>query len=54
MNQGEAAIRDEFDRLVPLTQTGGLVPSVDHQTPPGVSLGQYRTYVRVLGEDVRA
>jgi hypothetical protein len=48
MNQGEAALRAEFERLVPLMKTGGFIPSVDHQTPPGVSLEQYRCYLRLL------
>ncbi|MBN2579075.1 MAG: hypothetical protein JXB10_08800 [Pirellulales bacterium] len=50
MTHGEAAIRAEFERLKPLMQTGGFIPSVDHQTPPGVSLDQYRTYLRLLSE----
>ncbi len=50
MNQGEAAMRAEFERLVPLMKTGGFIPSVDHQTPPGVSLAQYRDYLRLLDE----
>ena len=50
MNRGEAAIRAEFERLVPLMKTGGFIPSVDHQTPPGVSLDEYRTYLRLLNE----
>ena len=50
MPRGEAAMREEFERLQPLVRTGGVIPSVDHQTPPGVSLNQYRTYVRLLGE----
>jgi hypothetical protein len=50
MNQGEAAIRAEFERLRPLMKTGGFIPSVDHQTPPGVSLEQYRCYVKLLKE----
>jgi len=50
MNQGEAAMRDEFERLVPLMQSGGFIPSVDHQTPPGVSLEQYRSYLQLLDE----
>ncbi len=50
MNQGEPAMRKEFERLVPLMRTGGFIPSVDHQTPPGVSLDQYRTYLRLLRE----
>lgn len=30
--------------------SGGFIPSVDHQTPPGVSLKNYRIYVRLLME----
>ena len=52
MNQGEDAIAGEFERLVPLMQTGGFIPSVDHQTPPGVSLEQYRIYLRHLRDAV--
>jgi hypothetical protein len=50
MNQGEAAMRAEFERLIPVMKTGGFIPSVDHQTPPGVSLQQYRVYLRLLNE----
>jgi hypothetical protein len=50
MPRGDAAMRAEFERLVPLMRTGGFVPSVDHQTPPGVSLDQYRTYLALLEE----
>ncbi len=53
MNQGESALRREFERLVPLMKTGGFIPSVDHQTPPGVSLDQYRLYLRLLEEYTR-
>jgi hypothetical protein len=50
MNRGEAAMRAEFERLVPLMKTGGFIPSVDHQTPPGVSLAEYGVYLRLLRE----
>jgi uroporphyrinogen-III decarboxylase len=50
MTRGEAAMRAEFERLVPLMKTGGFIPSVDHQTPPGVSLEQYRVYLKLLAE----
>jgi uroporphyrinogen-III decarboxylase len=50
MNQGQAAIRAEFERLRPLMKTGRFIPSVDHQTPPGVSLEQYRTFLAFLEE----
>jgi hypothetical protein len=54
MNRGEAAMRAEFERLAPLMKTGGFIPSVDHQTPPGVSLREYRVYLRLLNEHTPA
>ncbi|MHB8996773.1 MAG: uroporphyrinogen decarboxylase family protein [Armatimonadota bacterium] len=50
MHKGEAAIRAEFERLSPATKAGYFIPSVDHQTPPGVSLADYELYVRLLKE----
>jgi len=53
MSQGEAAMRAEFERLRPLIRAGGFIPSVDHQTPPEVSLDQYRIYRRLQDEYTR-
>lgn len=50
MNQGELCMRQEFERLLPIMKTGGFIPSVDHQTPPAVSLEQYRAYLQLLEE----
>ena len=50
MKDGEAAMRREFERLLPVMREGGCIPSVDHQTPPDVSLENYRVYVRLLHE----
>jgi hypothetical protein len=50
MPYGEKAMRAEFERLLPLMKSGGFIPSVDHQTPPGVSLENYRVYLRLLQE----
>jgi hypothetical protein len=50
MPEGEGAMRREFERLAPIMKTGGFIPSVDHQTPPGVSLENYRIYLRLLNE----
>jgi hypothetical protein len=50
MNQGQQAIRNEFERLSPLMKTGGFIPSVDHQTPPGVSLEEYRCFLQLFEE----
>lgn len=50
MHRGEAAIRAEFERLLPIAAGGGLVISCDHQTPPGVSYEDYKLYVRLFRE----
>ena len=50
MHRGEGAIRSEFERIFPVMQSGGYIPSVDHQTPPEVSLSDYRLYVSLLRE----
>lgn len=50
MTRGEEAMREEFERLLPVMRSGGFIVSVDHQTPPGVSLENYRIYVRLLHE----
>jgi hypothetical protein len=50
MHLGEAAIRREFERLLPVIRSGRYIPSVDHQTPPGVSLEDYRLYLRLFRE----
>jgi hypothetical protein len=53
MTQGEEAMRAEFERLLPAMRSGGYIPSVDHQTPPGVSLAEYKTYVKLFEEYAR-
>ncbi len=50
MHRGEAAMRAEFERLLPVMRSGGYIASVDHQTPPGVSLEDYRLYLRLFQE----
>lgn len=50
MHLGQAAMRAEFERLLPVMKQGGFIPSVDHQTPPDVSLEAYRCYVSLLKE----
>jgi uroporphyrinogen-III decarboxylase len=53
MDRGESAIRAEFERLLPLMKSGRYIPSVDHQTPPHVTVEQYRVYRRLLDEYTR-
>ena len=50
MHRGEKAIREEFERLLPVARQGGFIISVDHQTPPAVSLDDYRLYLRLFRE----
>jgi len=50
MHMGEEAMRAEFERLLPVMRSGGFILSVDHQTPPDVSLEQYWIYMRLLDE----
>ncbi len=50
MSRGESAMRAEFERLLPAMRRGRFIPSVDHQTPPEVSLEQYRCYARLFRE----
>lgn len=50
MNKGEAAIRGEFERILPVMKSSRYIPSVDHQTPPGVSFEDYKLYIKIFGE----
>lgn len=50
MNKGEAAIRAEFERLMPSARNGKLIISVDHQTPPEVSYEDYKLFVKIFKE----
>lgn len=50
MTQGEAAMRAEFERLLPTASRGGFLISCDHQTPPGVSYADYQLYLRLFRE----
>jgi len=50
MHLGEKAMRAEFERLLPAMRSGRYIPAVDHQTPPDVSLENYRIYVKLLKE----
>lgn len=50
MKDGEEAMRREFERVLPVMKSGGYIPSVDHQTPPDVSLENYRIFVRLMNE----
>lgn len=46
----KSAIDAEFERILPMLRQGRYIPSVDHQTPPGVTMENYRYYVDHLRE----
>ena len=48
MKFGEEEMKKEFERLKPAMVNGNYMPSVDHQTPPDVSLSQYYDYCKLL------
>jgi uroporphyrinogen-III decarboxylase len=50
MDKGPAAMRAEFERLLPTAAKGGFLISCDHQTPPGVSYKNYQSYLALFRE----
>ena len=50
MFRGEAAMRQEFERLLPTARQGGFLISCDHQTPPQVSYPEYQNYLALFRE----
>jgi len=50
MKNGEQAMRTEFERILPAIRSGRYIPSVDHQTPPDVTMENYKIYLKLLRE----
>ncbi len=50
MKFGEEAMRKEFERILPSCIKGRVIPAVDHQTPPDVSIENYKIYVKLFKE----
>ena len=48
--RGKEAIRQEVLRLLPVIRSGKYLISMDHQTPPGTTLENYRYYLSLLRE----
>ncbi|MBN1553152.1 MAG: hypothetical protein JXA11_00280 [Phycisphaerae bacterium] len=46
--KGEAAVRAELERLVPVVEEGGYIPLPDHRIPPDCSLDQFKEYIRIF------
>ena len=45
---GKSSIEKEFERILPIIRSGRYIPAMDHQTPPGVPLDDYKYYVKLL------
>ena len=50
MSGSPEEIEAECQRILPALKSGGYLPSCDHQTPPAVSLENYKLYVKLLRE----
>lgn len=50
MTKGEAVMRKEFERLLPVASKGGYIIGCDHQTPPGVSYKDYELFISLFRE----
>ena len=48
MKHGKQAITEEFERIMPSAKKGRVIISVDHQTPPDVSLENYFEFVEIF------
>ncbi len=48
--RSKASIEAEIDRLTPLVEEGGFIPTCDHKVPPDVSLDNYRHYIDLARE----
>ena len=48
--EGKEAIRTEVERLLPVIRSGRYLIGMDHQTPPGTTLENYRYYLSLLRE----
>ena len=47
---GGSVLRAELDRIRPIVQGGGYIPSCDHGVPPDISWDNFRDYARQLAE----
>ena len=48
--KGKEEIDKEFERLLPVIESGKYMLGVDHQTPPGTTMENYRHYIKRLRE----
>jgi len=48
MAKGGAVLRAEMDRIAPVVESGGYIPSCDHGVPPDVSWPNFVEYSRML------
>ncbi|MFP4056353.1 MAG: uroporphyrinogen decarboxylase family protein [Candidatus Brocadiia bacterium] len=54
LGKGPQAIEAELERLLPLVEHGGFIPTVDHRVPASVPLEHYRFYIKTKRQLFRA
>ena len=47
------AIEEEVERILPLIEQGGYIPTVDHTVPPDVSYGNFMYYMEIKWKALR-
>ncbi len=51
--EGPKAIEAELERIRPVVEQGGFIPTVDHRVPANVSLANYKFYLKLKREMFR-
>ena len=54
LDKGPKAIEAELERLLPLVEHGGFIPTVDHRVPASCPLDHYTFYIKTKRQMLRA
>jgi uroporphyrinogen decarboxylase len=54
LGKGPAAIEAELERIRPVVEGGGFIPTVDHRVPASVSFDDYKFYIKTKRQMFRA
>jgi len=54
LGAGPVEIEKELNRLLPVVEGGGFIPTVDHRVPASVSFENYRFYIKLKREMFQA
>ena len=54
LGAGPKQIEQELERILPVVEQGGFIPTVDHRVPASVSLENYKFYIKTKREMFKA